>query len=209
MATVPFEFACNKEAGFVMNPNEHPRVGYVTAFDGLSGASKPVDLEPDMAVADPLAGGKQTVVGVIEKFSWAGGVGDPLMIDFWTSQENAVRIKGAQQLAPEKATVQAVNFNVVGFDPESKAWFTQLAPQQPVGGTIAGGAEDPQLNVDLTGAPVKDGIDVMVYKVTMAIAPAANQFYSLHFANSINKPVVKAWGLQVGTLASGAVPKVT
>jgi hypothetical protein len=51
MATVPFSFECSKDAGFVMGPNEHKRVGYVVALQvlGIEAA-----LKKDLAVAVPL-----------------------------------------------------------------------------------------------------------------------------------------------------------
>ena len=60
-------------------------------------------------------------------------------------------------------------------------------------------------DLDLTGQPAKDGIDVMVYKVSIQIAPAANQAYQLLFANAAGKPMTKSWGLTVGTVAPSAV----
>jgi len=61
--------------------------------------------------------------------------------------------------------------------------FTELIPGQPLSGTIAGKGV-PQLNVDLTPVPVKDGIDVNVYKVSIAIAPQAHQVFALKLASS-------------------------
>jgi hypothetical protein len=59
------------------------------------------------------------------------------------------------------------------------------------------------VDVDLSPVPVKDGIDVNVYKMTLAVVPAANKQYTLHFASSPRKPAVKSWGLVIG--ARGAV----
>jgi hypothetical protein len=81
---------------------------------------------------------------------------------------------------------------------------TQAAPQNPPLSGIVPGGHDPELNVDLTPVPVKPGIDVTVYQVSVQIAAAANQAYSLTFASSSTKPVVKAWGLVTGSLTSPA-----
>jgi hypothetical protein len=86
-------------------------------------------------------------------------------------------------------------------------WYERAYPLEPH--TITGiikGKDNLEFNVDLTGASVKDGIDVMVYKVSMSVAPAANQQCSLHFANTSTMPVVKAWGLVVGQLADPLKP---
>ena len=35
MATVPVDFACNVSSGFLMDPNQHQRIGWVTKLDGF------------------------------------------------------------------------------------------------------------------------------------------------------------------------------
>jgi hypothetical protein len=64
------------------------------------------------------------------------------------------------------------------------------------------GGANPELNVDLTPVAAKDGIDVMVYKISLSVVPGANLTYQLVFSNSSRQKAVKAWGLVVGTLAS-------
>ena len=50
-------------------------------------------------------------------------------------------------------------------------WFEQAYPiNGPVTGIVAG-KENPELDVDLSPVPVKDGIDVNVYKLTMGVVP--------------------------------------
>src|SRR5262245_14618574 len=110
MATIPFEYACKLEAGVVMNPNEQQRIGYVTALNGF-GLPQPLeaDLQVNLAFnrdtppdykaltytkstnTSPFS--TATVVGVIEKFKWAGGAGDAIEIEFFASQHNAGQIK--------------------------------------------------------------------------------------------------------------------
>ena len=223
MATVPFVYECNKEAGFVMDPNEQKRIGYITALNGFKlAATLPADLQvsvPFNSGANPTFSGLQytpksdtipvgvaKVVGVIEKFEWNGGIGDPIKLEFYVSQENATQIKALQQQSLQTTKVDALAWWLADYDQEVKKWFEQA---YPIGGSITGiitGKENPELDVDLNPVPVKDGIDVNVYKVTMAVVPAANKQYTLHFANSDQKKVIKAWGLVVGTLAGTALP---
>src|SRR5208337_4771451 len=99
MASIPFEFECNKEAGFVMDPNEHWRLGYVTSLFGF-GLEAPLATDLQVSVpfntgAKPAFTGLQyksdspvgsaEVVGVIEKFSWDGSVGGMISLDFCVS----------------------------------------------------------------------------------------------------------------------------
>ena len=185
MATVPFSFECSKDAGFVMDPNEHKRVGYVVALEvlGIEAA-----LKTDLRVTMPLdpgaapgalgairtpAGAPATaeVVGVIEKFEWTGGAGDSLQFEFYASQENAVTIKERQQLSP-LSKVTRLDSWIADFDHETRECFRQSYPVAgAVGGTFAG-KEAPQLDVDLTPVLVREGVGVNVYKVSMSINPA-------------------------------------
>jgi hypothetical protein len=200
MAAVAYEFDCNTSAGFVMDPNQHVRVGWVTALDGFGLPAG--GLKADLQVYNPMTvqGGKpvaMSVIGVLEKFTWAGGVGDPLVLDFYVSQENASQLKMLQQTVLKNLAVKAVNLNIIDYDQEVKTWFTAFTSGQ-LSGIITGKA-NPQLNVDLNPVVPKDGIDVNVYKVSISISPAANLSYPLKFATSSTKTVVKSWGLVVGT----------
>lgn len=158
MAAVPVDLECSVSSGFAMDPNEHQRIGWVTKLDGFG---LPVGgLQADLQVSDPLAAGNGKpmvvpVVGVLEKFSWAGGAADSLYVDFCVSQENATQLKALQQTALKNTAVKVMDFIVIDFDPEAKAWFTELIPGQPLSGTIVGKG-NPQLNVDLTGIPAKE-----------------------------------------------------
>jgi hypothetical protein len=198
MATVPFNYACDFTAGFVQDPNEQQRVGYVTAFAGLG---LPQALKADLTILDPQTVANLTVVGVIAQFEWNGGVGNPLEIQMYVSQENAAQLKMLQQTTLKTTNVTALNYLILDYDQEVKQWFTQAAPAQPpLSGIVAGGS-NPELNVDMTPVAVKDGVDVYVYKVSVQLAPAANKAYVLTFANSATTPMAKAWGLVVGSTA--------
>jgi hypothetical protein len=215
MARVPFRFDCSKDAGFVMGPNVQKRVGYVTALQLLSAEAA---LSTDLRVSVPFdpgaapgapgatrpAGGAPVtaeVVGVIEKFEWAGGAGDSLQFEFYVSQRNAVTIKSRQQVPslPTGTKVTKLDWWIADFDHETKEWFRQSYPERgAVSGTLAG-KETPLLDVDLNPVVAIEGIDVNVYKVSMMVDPAAQSQYSLHFANSSTQKTVKTWGLVVGT----------
>jgi hypothetical protein len=200
MTTVPFSFECNVASGFVMDPNAHPRVGYVTSFDGLGLPAG--GLKADLTVTRPVAGDTVTVAGVLAKFSWAGGVGDVIQLDFYVSLENAAQLKALQQTTLKTAAVKQFGWWIADYDQETRTWFEQAYPQSPPAGIIVG-KNNPALNVGLNPVKVKDGIDVSVYEVNIQVTPPANQQYALHFADSPTQKVVKSWGLVVGTAATG------
>lgn len=217
MATIPFVYACNKEAGFVMDPNETPCVGYVTAltigttehardlkvqvpaitplgFTGL-GPQQPLPVAPQLR---SNAGSQIGVVGVVEKFEWEGGVGSPLKLDFWVSQETATQLKSSQQTTLATSVINKLGWWIIDYDQETKRWYEKSFPSgaTPWVTGIITGKENPELAVDLSGVPVKDGIDVMVYNVSVSVDPSANRQYTLQFANSSRLKVAKSWGSQ-------------
>ena len=113
MATVPVVFECSVSSGFLMDPDEHQRIGWVTKLDGFGLPTG--GLRADLQVSDPLAAGNGgplavPVAGVIEKFSWAGGTGDPLQLDFYVSQENAFQVKALQQATLKSTAVKVLDF---------------------------------------------------------------------------------------------------
>lgn len=218
MTTVPFEFECDRASGFMMDPNDHKCVGYITDLHGF-GMSVP--FAKDLTVTLPFNNAAPTyrgvasalpssptqmtikVVGVIEKFTWDGSVGGALEIDFWASQENAFQIKALQQTTLKSTIVDPLGWWITDYDQETKQWYEKSYPlgSGTVTGTVAN-KENPELNVDTKGIQAKDGIDVLVYKISMKVVPGANKEYAIHMANASNKPVAKQWGLVIGTLSS-------
>jgi len=227
MASIAFDFACDKDTGFLMDPNVHKTFGYITRLDGF-GLGKALD--PDLQVHIPYNTGAAPeykglqytaptpdkpvgvakVIAVIEKWTWEGGVGKTLDIECWMSQENAFQIKALQQLTLKNTSVKALAWWIGDYDHETKSWYEKSYPLPssgtPITGLLNTADGNVDLDVDLIGAQAASGIEVMVYKVAMKIAPAANLQYTFHMANSSTKKTVKSWGLVVGKLALGAVP---
>lgn len=222
MANIPYEFSPDKGAGFLPDPNNHKSIGYVLAFDGAglaaplpqdinvvvayNGAKSPTNLA---GYAKGASGGANVatakVVGVIEKFSWDGAVGGAIKIEFWVSQQAAMNIKALQQSVLNTTKVKSLQWWIGNYDQELKAWFEQAYPQGPITGHFNRESDSPMLDVNLNGEPCLEGIEVFVYKVSIAVVPAANQMYVLNFANSANSPITKQWGLTVGTWATEAM----
>jgi hypothetical protein len=223
MATVPFNYECDRDSAFIADPNARKRFGYITELDGL-GLADPI--APDLTVSAPYIGrpaypgitlkqsstGLQTakVVGVVENLVWQGGVGDAIKLEFWCSQENAATIKALQQSALKPgAMVNRMGWWIADYDQEDKKWFEQSHPASSVAVTgLIAGKENPELNVDLTPIPVNGAIDVNLFKVSISVAPAPNLHYALHFANSASMAQVKSWGIVVGTLASEGIKPI-
>jgi hypothetical protein len=211
MAVVPYAFECDRESGFLPDPNDHKRVGYMTALAGLTDDKQ---FTADLTVAIPYNGipayrgisASATlpagpfprlahVIGIVEKFEWQGGAGDPLSIDFWVSRETATTIRNLQHSTLMTPKVDALGWWICDYDHAARQWFEVSYPEsRPTITGMIGPKANPELSVDLTGLPAKDGIGVMVYKVSISVLPAANATYALRFASSAAAPVIKSWG---------------
>lgn len=209
-ANVPLNFACNKDAGFLPDPNQHQRVGYVTSLAVFGPNSLAADLQVSVLwntetppAYAPLKGvnasGKASptaavkVVGVISSLTWAGGVGDPLKISMYVSQQNASQIKAWQQMVKKTTAIKSLGLWVEDYDQETKQWFEAFFPLSPA--VLAGQLAAPtSLTVSLTAVPAVAGTDVNVYKVDVSVAPPAGQSATLQFANSSKTKVAKSWG---------------
>jgi len=223
MASIAYEYACNKEHALLPDPNAHTMVGWILALSGFS-VTKPITFANDITCWIPynsqtidykgvkLTGqtdsqmGKMSVVGVIESFNWAGGVGDPLVVDFWVSQTNAAQLKTAQQATLTSTRVQTFAWWIVDHDPEAKKWYEKSFPisDQMITGHVVP-KDNPDLDVNLIGESFKDGIEAYGYKIHMQLGPAADKQYQLRFANSSTLNAVKNWGMVIGDLASKAM----
>lgn len=221
-----FDLNCDWKSGFVMDPTKKQRVGYLLSFDGLGlAAPLPQDIDvfcPFNATASDYTGkalvmdtamtpAKVTCVGVIDSFSWGGGVGDPIMISAYISSENAQQIKAKLQTTLKTTAIKSLAWWICNFDEENKVWFEEAYPKDPTavtGQLNAPGKTDVRLYVADDATKVAPNIDVNVYHTTFEVVPAANASYVLGFAISQQKKHVKAWGLKVGTQAVAALPAV-
>jgi hypothetical protein len=224
MDATPFVYDCNVEAGFAMDPNEHPRVGYVVALDGfgLTEAMKAdlqvyvpynnteqtfTNLTLEGSKFEGAAGGSKAgtgpktakVVGVIDNFEWNGGACDPIQLEFCVSQQNANAIHSLLQSALKNTMVKSLSWWIADYDPEVKAWFEEAFVLGT--GAITGHVNNrkkPALGVEMEPVKVKEGIGVKVFKVTLDVVPAGEKKYQLHFATSHMQKVARIWGALIG-----------
>lgn len=209
--SIPFEFPCDRSAGFIMSPDVRKTVGYITALNvsvlrNALASDLQVPIPFDTGTGPTYGGLEHTaperfvpgvarVVGVLERFSWAGGVGDPLELDIWMSQENASEIWELKYRSPglNNASVTALAWWIGAYDQETKVWYEASHPL-PASGTPITGIINGH-DADMNPTQVADGIDVNVYKVSLKVAPAAGKRqHTFHMASSSQKQMVKSWG---------------
>jgi hypothetical protein len=214
------DLSCDWKAGFVMDPMKKQRVGYLVQFQGLNMGEF---LKPDIEVFTPFTHadapaytemkvnkdtGKVTCVGVIESFSFGGGVGDPLCFSVYVSAENANVLASKLKTTLDTNVVKKLSWWICNFDEENKTWFEEAYPKDPLvmaGQINAPGGKDLRIAVSQEASKVAHNIDTNVYNLYFEIIPAANATYALNFASSSKTPFVRNWGLKIGAAAAAAV----
>lgn len=211
-------YTCDWKSGFIMDPTKKQRVGYLVYFQGLDMGDF---LNQDVQVFTPYSNatanygevtldkdsGKATVVGVIESFSFGGGVGDPICISAYISAENAMNISAKLKTTLVTTTVKKLGWWICNFDEENKVWFEEAFPKDPttlIGQLNAPGGKDIRLQVAAEATKIAPNVDVNVYNIYFEVVPAANSTYALHFASSAKTNFIRNWGLKVGTMAEAA-----
>lgn len=211
------DYPCDWKAGFVMDPTKKQRVGYLVSFKGLDLGDL---LTPDIEVFTPFNGGspsyskltvtddKVKVVGILENFSWRGGVGDPISISAYISGENASELIAKQKTTLKTTSLTNLGWWIGNFDEVAKEWFEEAYPKSPEEITAqlnAPGGKDIRLTVSPKAIKVSPNIDVKVHNLSFEVVPAANQTFDFHFATAKLKSSVNRWGLVVGTLPAQAL----
>jgi hypothetical protein len=214
-----FDYPCDWRAGFIMDPNKNQRVGYLVDFQGLNMGEF---LKQDVDVFTPYSNsetayggvtidrerGKATVVGVIEHFSWAGGVGDPVIVSAYISAENAQVLQAKMKGTLDTNTIKKLSWWICDFDAETKVWYEAAYPKDPASlqGQLNASGSEVKLMVASEATRVAPNVQVNVYNMMFEVIPAANSTFALHFATSGKTNFVKNWGLKVGTNAAQALP---
>jgi hypothetical protein len=202
-----------------MDPSKKQRVGYLTGFEGLNMGEF---LKADIEVFTPYSNGeveyegveidaesaKATVVGILDSFSFGGGVGDPLCVSGYISAENAEILKAKTKGTLDTTMITKLAFWICNFDEENKIWYEECFPKDPAemrGQLNAPGGKDIRLVVAAEPTKVHPNVDVNVYNIYVEVIPAADDTFAIHFATSSKTKFVRNWGLKVGSNAAAAM----
>jgi hypothetical protein len=213
------DLPCDWRSGFSMDPNKKQRVGYLVQFQGMNMGEY---LKQDINVFTPYNNsetqyggitidsdtGKAVCVGVIEHFSFGGGVGDPLCISAYISAENAEVMSAKMKTTLDTTTVNNLAWWICNFDEENKVWYEESFPKDPAavkGQLNAPGGRDVRLSISADATKIAPNIDINVYNVYFEVIPAADATYAFHFATSSKTKFVRNWGLKIGTNAAAAM----
>jgi hypothetical protein len=225
------ELPCDWKSGFVMDPTKKQRCGYLMAFNGLDLNTEPTKEadEYKIRVFTPYnapskayelvevedSDGQKIVncIGVIDHFSYAGGVGDPICISAYVSTEFANQLKAKQKASLSTTVIKKLGWWVCNYDVEEKGWFEEAYPRGTtekgggfVGGQLnAAGGKDVALKISDEPTIISPSMDVQVFHIYFEVVPGSDTTYALNFAQAKTKPFVKGWGLQVGNIAKAKV----
>jgi hypothetical protein len=221
------DLSCDWKSGFVMNPTSKQRCGYLLAFDGLGLNQVPdktndqfkirvftpynaADKEYSQVEVEDVDGQKLVnCIGILERFSFGGGVGDPICISAYVSSEFANQLKAKQKASLETTLIKKLGWWVVNYDVDDKSWFEEAFPKGATGaegGTVggqlnAGGGSEVRLSIAEEPTMIASNLDVQVFNIYFEIVPGSDQTYALAFRQGKTKAFVKGWGLQVGSVA--------
>jgi len=221
------DLSCDWKSGFVMDPTKKQRCGYLVAFNGLGLNQEPdkendafkirvftpynaADLEYANVAVDDLDGQKVlNCVGIIESFTFAGGVGDPICVSAYVSSEFANQLKAKQKASLETTVIKKLGWWVVNYDVDDKSWFEEAFPKGNtdsgdgfvMGQLNASAGKDVRLSIAESPTLIAPNLDVQVFNIYFEIVPASDTTYALAFRQGKTKAFVKGWGLQVGSVA--------
>lgn len=221
---------CDWKSGFLMEPTKKQRCGYLMAFDGLgfnkgeiAKGNDPYKIrvftpynadstEYTEVTVEDLDGQKVLdCVGVIESFSFGGGVGDPICISAYVSSEFANQLKAKQKASLVTTVITQLSWWVVNYDVDAKCWFEEAFPKGSTdasdgyvkGQLNASGGTDVRLSIAEEPTMISSNLDIQVFNIYFEIVPASDTTYALSFRQAATKAYVKGWGLQVGGVAKG------
>jgi hypothetical protein len=210
-----------------MDPTKKQRCGYLVAFNGLGLNSEPAkdndafkirvftpfnaaSNEYTEVTVDDVDGQKVLdCIGIIESFSFGGGVGDPIAISAYVSSEFANQLKAKQKASLETTIISKLGWWVVNYDVDDKSWFEEAFPKGKTDGgdgivmgqLNASGGKDVRLSIAEEPTMISSNLDVQVFNIYFEIVPASDTTYALAFRQGSTKAYVKGWGLQVGSVA--------
>ena len=167
----------------------------------------PADAGQYAGFGDVVEENKVKVVGVVERFNFGGGVGDPIGFGVYMSMENANMLSGKMKDGVKSTKVSELGWWIVNYDTEKKSWYEESYPQKSaITGQLNESSGVVALSVAQEPTKIAKNIDVSVMSVFFEVIPAANAVYDLLFAESLSTKLVRNWGLKVGEAALSAIP---
>jgi hypothetical protein len=179
---------CAWQFAFNLNSGQKGMVGYIADWRGLGGLA----LERDILLWSPTPGrttplpkslqsssGGGTVadqvrcVAVIERVSFGGDQTDPIRISAYVSKENQVKLR-YKLVQPLPSSKLKLDYAVVGYDDDSKAWYSAITIDMPPSKAQINTANGQlQLFMSFEPTAVSDTLDIKLYRLEFEVIPDA------------------------------------
>jgi hypothetical protein len=186
-ALLPISFNPDMHQGFLLDPNLHTTVGYLTQFQIGSAAALSNDFELQSPTLQTL-----DVAGVLSLIQWAGGPIAPLTVTAYLSQKNMVAVSNYLSTHSTRPTMK-FGFTVLAWDSTARSYYTAFAPSTS---PIATRAEvsNGHVQITMSTTPVILNYTVKVYPMTFE-ASAPTLLATLKSTNRATlPPLPRLWG---------------
>jgi hypothetical protein len=191
--------ACDWQGAFNVSPRHKGAYGYLTEWSGLGG----LILAKDIVVWNPISGTAQQVLGgqtvpcvaVIDSFTFAGDVTDPIRISCLVSKDNQTNIRAKLSRDLVNTKIQAA-WTIVDYDESSKNWYEAVDLLEPTRLEAMVNTVDGELQVFVDSKPtrISDTLDIHVFKFEFEIVPHPRKTSKMQFAMGPNQRLVREWG---------------
>jgi hypothetical protein len=199
--------ACAWQFAFNLKSSEKGTVGYIADWRGLGGLA----LDSDIVLWSPTPGkasslpkslqassGGGTVadqvrcVAVIERLDFGGEASDPMRIVAYISKDNQVKLR-YKLVQPLPSTKVKLDYAIMGYDDDSKAWYTAIAIDSPPSkAQINTGNGELQLFVQFEPTSISETLDIKLYRLEFEIIPG-DQSTRLKIATGPTHRYIQDW----------------
>lgn len=193
-----WNYGCDWNLGFSVNPQKKGTIGYLTFWSGCSGLS----LTKDVEVWNPISTATQAVgtgptikcIGLIEAFEFAGDVEAPIKVTAYVSRDTAANVR-AKLSKPITATTVQVAWYIVSYDEDRKQWYEAafIKDGQRAKASIDTVNGEVQLAVDTEPVQIMNTLDIRAFRMTFQMVPAPAASNTLQFASGATQRLVTKW----------------
>jgi len=185
-------YSCDVAQGFNAQSDAQSIVGFLTDLK-IGDTQFAIDLN----VTDPEdVESELAVVGVISDIYWNGGEAEPIQISCRVSTQNK---NGAIELVQRTLLNTSVGFSFViyEYDPQAKKYFPCFhTGGETYEGLVLKEGGELAIQVDSTQSPEVPAPKIFPFSLGI-MPPDVTEGQPLHFAASVDKKMVKQWGVKV------------
>lgn len=176
---------CSWRFAFNLRNTLKGTVGYISSWKGLGGLSLAQDIvlwSPTPGAQSPLsstlqvssgAGASDQVscVAVMESLTFGGESADPIRISAYVSKDNQLKLRH-KLLKPLPSTHFTLDYCVIGYDEDSKAWYSCWElDQSPSDAQLDTGDGVLQLFISFEPSRISESLDVNLYRLEFQMVP--------------------------------------